>query len=156
MTIAEWSILGAVLIYLLTNAPLKPIAGNEFDNHRPRSPDFYGTPLRQRILGAHQNGIETFPFFAAAVLLAEFRGAPQAWIDISSIAFLGARLAFIAAYLADRPTLRTALWNIGFGLNLGIFLMAGFGLRGAWAGFALGIAMATITSAILAADVKNR
>jgi len=44
--------------------------------------------LSARALGAHINGIETFPFFAAAVLLAEFRQLPQSWIDELAIAFV--------------------------------------------------------------------
>ena len=50
-------------------------------------------PTRKRALGAHFNGIETFPFFAAAVLLAEFRDAPQAWVDGLALGFLVTRVA---------------------------------------------------------------
>ena len=75
MTVAEFCVFGAVLLYLLTIAPFKPIGWRQFDNAKPRDPAFYQDPLRARALGAHLNGIETFPFFAAAVLLAEFRTA---------------------------------------------------------------------------------
>lgn len=122
MTIAEWCILAAVLLYLLTIAPVKPLGWREFDNARPRDPAFYEKPIRARALGAHLNGIETFPFFAAAVLLAEFRGAPQGRIDALAAAFIVVRLAYVAAYLGDRPWTRTALWNLGFFVNLAIFL----------------------------------
>jgi uncharacterized MAPEG superfamily protein len=74
MTIAEF--FGAVLLYLLTVAPVKAFGFREFKNSTPGDPAFYQTPLRSRAYGAHMNGIETFPFFAAAVLLAEFRGSP--------------------------------------------------------------------------------
>jgi uncharacterized MAPEG superfamily protein len=123
MTIAEWCLLGAVLLYLLTLAPIKPMARGEFDNARPRDPAFYETPLRARVLGAHLNGIETFPFFAAAVLLAEFRHAPQLRIDALAAGFIVARLAFVAAYLANWPTARSVIWNVGFLFNLAIFLL---------------------------------
>jgi uncharacterized MAPEG superfamily protein len=123
MTIAEWCILAAVLVYLLTIAPVKPLGGREFDNSKPRDPAFYQKPIRARALGAHLNGVETFPFFAAAVLLAEFRGAPQGRIDALALAFILVRLAYVAAYLGDRPWTRTALWNVGFFVNLAIFLL---------------------------------
>ena len=38
MTIAEWCLLGAVLLYLLTVAPVKALRGREFNNSRPRDP----------------------------------------------------------------------------------------------------------------------
>src|SRR5204863_2561825 len=77
MTVAEWCVFGTLMLYLLTIASVKWSGFGTFDNSRPRSPDFYGDPIRSRGLGAHQNGIEAFPFFAAAVLLAEFRLGPQ-------------------------------------------------------------------------------
>ena len=122
MTLAEWCLLAAVLLYLLTLAPFKPLGYRDFDNAKPRDPVFWERPLRARALGAHLNGIETFPFFAVAVLLAEFRGAPQGRIDALAVAFVAVRLAFVLAYLLDRPWTRTALWNVGFLLNVAIFL----------------------------------
>ncbi len=123
MTLAEWTILGAVLLYLLTLAPAKALGYREFNNADPRDPRFYEKPIRKRAQSAHQNGIETFPFFAAAILLAEFRSSPQGWIDAFAIAFLLVRLAYVAAYLADRPTARSLLWSAGFVCNLAIFLL---------------------------------
>jgi uncharacterized MAPEG superfamily protein len=32
------------------------------------------------------------------------------------------RIAFVFAYIGNRPTARTLLWNAGFGLNVLIFL----------------------------------
>ncbi|HWA88715.1 MAG TPA: MAPEG family protein [Rhizomicrobium sp.] len=123
MTLAEWMIFAAVLLYLLTLAPVKVVGRPRFDNSHPRDPAFYTPGIRASALGAHINGIETFPFFAAAVLLAEFRHRPQHWIDLLAIAFIVLRLAFVAAYLADRPTLRTLLWNFGFAVNTAIFFL---------------------------------
>jgi uncharacterized MAPEG superfamily protein len=127
MTIAEWMILAAVLIYLLTIAPFKPLGYREFDNAKPRDPAFYEQPLRARAWGAHLNGIETFPFFAAAVLLAEFRVAPQHLIDLLAVSFVVLRLAFVAAYLLNYPWTRTLIWNVGFAVNVAIFLLPWWG-----------------------------
>ena len=76
-----------------------------FDNSKPRDPAFYDDPLRARALGAHQNGIEAFPFFAAAVLLAEFRGAPQNLINELAVLFVIVRIAYVLTYVGNRPTL---------------------------------------------------
>jgi len=123
MTVAEWCIFGALMLYLLTIAPIKWIGFRRFDNAKPRDPAFYADPLRARALGAHQNGIETFPFFAIAVLLAEFRDSPQRLIDELAVLFLIVRIAYVLTYLGDRPTLRSILWSIGFAINLAIFFM---------------------------------
>jgi uncharacterized MAPEG superfamily protein len=122
MTIADWCLLGAVLLYLLTLAPVKAIGHRDFRNSTPRDPAFYSTPMRERALGAHLNGIETFPFFAAAVLLAEFRSARQPVVDGLALAFLVVRFLFVVAYLANRSTTRTLLWNLGFFVNVAIFV----------------------------------
>ena len=111
------------MLYLLTIAPFKAIGFRRFDNSRPRDPAFFEDPIRARALGAHINGIETFPFFAAAVLLAEFRAAPQNLINELAALFLIVRIAYVLTYLGDRPTLRSILWNIGFAINVGIFFL---------------------------------
>jgi len=122
MTIADWCILGAVLLYLLTLAPVKPLGYREFKNSAPRDPAFYQHPVRARVLGAHLNGIETFPSFAAAILLAEMKHGSQTLVDALSLTFLAVRLAFVAAYIGNKPTTRTLLWNLGFLVNVLIFI----------------------------------
>jgi len=131
MTIAEWCLFGAVILYLVTLAPAKALAPQQFNNAVPRDPAFYEHPVRKRALGAHINGIETYPFYATAVLLAEFRAAPQEWVDGLAVAFLVTRLIFVAAYVGDKPTARTVLWNAAFAFNIGIFFLSGYGARGA-------------------------
>jgi uncharacterized MAPEG superfamily protein len=123
MTIAEWCVFGTLMLYLLTIASVKWTGHRQFDNARPRDPAFYGDAIRARALGAHQNGIEAFPFLAAAVLLAEFRLAPQHLIDELAILFLIVRIAYVLTYLGNRPTLRSILWSIGFAINTAIFFL---------------------------------
>ena len=123
MTVAEWCIFGALMLYLLTIASVKWIGVRQFDNAKPRDPAFYADPLRSRALGAHQNGIESFPFFAVAVLLAEFRAGPQHLIDELAVLFLIVRIAYVFTYLGNRPTLRSILWSIGFAINIAIFFL---------------------------------
>ena len=123
MTVAEWCVFGTLMLYLLTIAAVKWIGFRRFDNSRPRDPAFYDDPIASRALGAHQNGIEAFPFFAVAVLLAEFRAAPQNLINELAVLFLIVRIAYVLTYLGDRPTLRSILWSVGFAINLTIFFM---------------------------------
>ena len=123
MTIADFCIFGAVALYLLTIVPIKWIGYRNYDNAKPRDPAFYSEPLRARALAAHQNGLETFPFFAVAVLFAEFRGAPQHLINELAVLFLIVRIAYVLTYIGNRPRLRSILWNIGFMINVAIFFL---------------------------------
>jgi uncharacterized MAPEG superfamily protein len=123
MTIAEYCVLASVALYLLTIVPIKWIGFRDYDNAKPRDPAFYRDAIRTRALGAHQNGIEAFPFFAFAVLLAELRAAPQNLINELAILFLIVRIAYVFTYIGNRPSLRSILWMIGFVINLAIFLL---------------------------------
>lgn len=123
MTIAEWCIFGFLLLTIATIASVKGARFRSFDNAKPRDPAFYGDPLGQRALGAHQNGVEAFPFFAFAVLLAEFRSAPQSLVNELAVLFVIVRIAYVLTYVGNRPTLRSILWTIGFAINAAIFFL---------------------------------
>jgi len=123
MTVADYCIFACVAIYLLTIVPFKWIGFRQYDNSRPRDPAFYEDAIRSRALGAHQNGIEAFPFFAVAVLLAEFRGAPQNLINELAVLFVIVRVAYVFTYIGNRPRLRSILWNLGFVINVAIFFL---------------------------------
>ncbi|WGR95391.1 MAPEG family protein [Bradyrhizobium sp. ISRA443] len=123
MTVAEWCVFGTLMLSLLTIASVKWIGFRRFDNSRPRDPGFYDDPIRSRALGAHQNGLEAFPFFAVAVLLAEFRLGHLRLIDELAVLFLIIRIAYVFTYIGNRPTLRSILWSIGFAINIAIFFL---------------------------------
>jgi len=123
MTLAEWCVFGTVVLYIGTIASIKWIRFRSFDNSKPRDPAFYDDPISARALGAHQNGIEAFPLFAVAVLLAEFRDGPQRLIDELAVLFVIVRIAYVFTYLGNRPTLRSILWSLGFAINGVIFFM---------------------------------
>ena len=123
MTIAEWCVFVTLMLYLLSIASVKWLRLGRFDNAKPRDPDFYSEPIAARALGAHQNGIEAFPFFAAAILLAEFRACPQNLINELAMLFVIVRISYVFTYIGNRPTLRSILWSIGFAINIAIFFM---------------------------------
>src|SRR4029079_11641413 len=123
MTVAEYCIFGAVALYLLSIVPIKWLGFRQYDNSKPRDGVFYQDAIRARALGAHQNGIEAFPFFAAAVLLAEFREAPQNLINELAVLFLIVRIAYVLTYVGNRPSLRSILWSVGFLINISIFFL---------------------------------
>src|ERR1700752_2437148 len=121
MTVAEYCIFACVAIYLLTIVSVKRSGSGQYDNSKPRDPAFYEDAIRARALGAHQNGIEAFPFFAFAVLLAEFRAAPQNLINELAVLFLIVRIAYVLTYIGNRPRLSSILCNLGMIINVAIF-----------------------------------
>ena len=121
MTVAELCLLAALILAIATVLPAKALGRREFDNANPRDPAFYASGFRARSLAAHQNGLEVFPFFAAAVLLAEMHQARQSTLDWLAMGFLLARLAYVGCYLGNQPTARSLVWTAGFLLNLGLF-----------------------------------
>jgi uncharacterized MAPEG superfamily protein len=123
MTVAEWCVFASLMLTLLSIASVKWFRFGRFDNSKPRDPAFYESPFAARALGAHQNGIEAFPFFAAAVLLAEFRACPQNLINELAVLFVIVRIAYVFTYIGNRPTLRSILWSIGFAINIAIFFL---------------------------------
>ena len=125
MTVAEWCVFASLLLALVTVGSVKWLRHDRFDNSRPRNPAFYDDPIAARALGAHQNGIETFPFFAVAVLLAEFRACPQNLINELAVLFVIVRIAYVFTYVGNRPTLRSILFTIGFAINVAIFFLPG-------------------------------
>ena len=129
MTVAEFCLLGMVVLTIAVIGPAKFAGRREFDNANPRDPGFYTPGFRARSLGAHQNGLEAFPLFAAAVLLAEFRGVPQQVVDGLALAFLGARVVYAACYLGNRPSLRSLVWTIALACNVAIFLSPAWASR---------------------------
>jgi hypothetical protein len=125
VTIAEICIFAALVLIIASIGPAKAARGKDgraFDNARPRDPGFYASGLPARALGAHQNGWESFPFFIAAVLLAEFRGVGQGTVNGLAVAYLLARMLFVWLYLTDRPSARSLAWTAGFAVNAALFL----------------------------------
>ncbi len=121
MTIADWMIPAMLVVTIGAVMPGKISGGKEYDNSKPRDPAFFADPFRQRSLWAHQNCYESLPFFYAAIILAEMRGAPQGAVNALAVGVVIARIAYIGAYLGDKPTLRSLVWFVALGLTAAIF-----------------------------------
>jgi uncharacterized MAPEG superfamily protein len=77
-----------------------------------------------RLKRAYQNHVEAFPLFAAAVLVAEVSGNSGALTAACAFAYLGARVAFVPAYLYGWTPWRSVFFGIGFAATLIIFVAA--------------------------------
>lgn len=125
LSLADWCILAAALLPLLFTGIAKfGERERDFNNHTPRHFQAALSGWRARAHWAHQNGMEAFPLFAAAVLLAEFRAAPQVWIDRLALGFIVLRLIYGALYIADRANWRSIVWALGFLCCVGLFVIA--------------------------------
>ncbi len=125
MNLAYWCVLIAGMMPILTIAIAKGRRG--YDNANPRAwlDKQEGVPRRADY--AHRNHFEAFPFFAAAVIIAEQSHASQVFIDTLAFAFIAARIVYTFFYLTDRGTLRTAAFAIGYGCVVGLFVLAAYG-----------------------------
>jgi uncharacterized MAPEG superfamily protein len=123
MEISYWCILIAGLLPILTVWVAK-YGRRDFDNGEPRAWLDQQTGLRRRADYAHRNHFEAFPFFAAAVLVAQQTGVAQEWIDGLALAFIAARMVYTALYLNDLPSLRSLSWTVGYACVLGLFAVS--------------------------------
>jgi uncharacterized MAPEG superfamily protein len=122
MTIALYCVLAAGLLPYAATLTAK--GGARFDNRNPRSWLAAQTGWRARAHAAQLNSFEAFPLFAAAVLVAEYLHAPQARLDTLALVFVGARVAYLLAYVADLHLVRSVVWFVGIGSAVAIFLSA--------------------------------
>jgi uncharacterized MAPEG superfamily protein len=122
MTTAYWCILLAALLPYAATISAK--AGVRFDNNNPRDWLAKQEGWRRRANAAQANGFEAFPFFAAAVVVAQLAHAPQARVDHLAMGFVAARVAYVAAYLADLAPLRSLVWMAGLGCCIALFFQA--------------------------------
>lgn len=123
MTLSYWCILIAGLMPVFTIAVAK-YGRRDFDNAEPRAWLDKQTGVRRRADYAHRNHFEAFPFFAAAVLVAQQVGAPQEQIDIAALVFIAARILYTVLYLTDKPSPRSAVWLIGYLSVVALFVIA--------------------------------
>jgi uncharacterized MAPEG superfamily protein len=74
-------------------------------------------PIPGRINRNFRNYMETFPFFAAAVLATQAAGVHNELTHWGSIAYLGGRIVFSALYIFGTPLIRSLFWNVAaFGM----------------------------------------
>jgi uncharacterized MAPEG superfamily protein len=127
MTIPFWCILIAGLLpYVWSSAALKARIdrfGN-FDNKLPRLEQARLEGWGARALGASANAFETFPYFAAAVIVAHIAGADPGWSAIWSVVYVLARILHGIVYVSDLDKLRSAAFGVGQACAVALFVLA--------------------------------
>lgn len=123
MSLALWTILLAGLMPYLTVGIAK-FSGGRYDNNHPRQWATGLSGFRARAYAAHQNHFEFFPFFAVAVIIAEWKGGGGFATNALALTAIGARIAYTVSYLQNRATLRSLCWFIGIVCIIGLFIVA--------------------------------
>jgi len=94
------------------------------DNTHPRDWAARQNGWRARANSAQANSFEGLPFFIGAVIIAHQLGANQARLDMLAGAYVVLRMAYIAAYIKGTGGLRSAIWALGFLVNIAIVFLA--------------------------------
>ena len=124
MSLAYWCVLIAALLPTVIATYAK--AGSGRNNHHPRDVvDSLPAP-RRRAYAAHLNAFESFPFFAAAVIIATTLGAPVHTVNVLAGVYIVLRIAHAIFYIRDIPGARSAVFTIALLVNIAIFVLPAF------------------------------
>ncbi|WP_299411345.1 MAPEG family protein [Acaryochloris sp. IP29b_bin.148] len=124
MTISLWCILVALLApYILSVLARSGVTKADYVQD-PRAFNETLTGWHRRAHLAQLNAFETFPGFAAAVLVAHITQVPQIQIDIVASAFILFRLLHASFYITDKPNLRSLSWQMGMLCIVSLFVLA--------------------------------
>jgi len=81
------------------------------------------TGVAGRLERALRNFLETFPVFAAAVLLVHVLGREGALSEWGAGVYFSARVVYLLLYAAGVPLLRSLVWNVAF-VGIALVLLA--------------------------------
>ncbi len=118
MTIVIWRIMIAGTLPYVAFSFVK---GLEARHARAGAPRLEGQSARA--YAAQLNGFETFPLFAAPVIVAHIVGGPSQAIDILAVVYVLLRIGHMAAYIVDRQPLQTTAFSVAQIVTLAIFLV---------------------------------
>lgn len=127
MTVAFWCVFIALVLPIICAAIAKFGSGTfrKGDNHDPR--DFLESldGFARRAHAAQLNSFESFPGFAAAVIIADIVGnAQQVTMDVLAVVYITSRLLYIICYLADLAVLRSLVFFVGLGIIASFFFIS--------------------------------
>ena len=92
-----------------------------YDNESPRDHISLLSGKAKNAYNAEQNCYETFPAFAAAVIIAHQIGNDQSMIDLLCVVFLLSRIAHGYFYITNRGSMRSIAFLIGLAANIWLF-----------------------------------
>ncbi|MFN3736644.1 MAPEG family protein [Hydrogenophaga sp.] len=129
LTVAYWTVLIAALLPIVCAGVAKWGAVGKsrreggYDNHNPRAWLAKQSDWRARANAAQANSFEAMPFFIGAVIIAHQLHAPQMRLDVLAFTWVVLRMLYILMYLADMATMRSVVWVLALGVNIGILFL---------------------------------
>ncbi|WP_424628904.1 MAPEG family protein [Bradyrhizobium sp. SYSU BS000235] len=120
MPFAYWCILIAAVLPIVWVKYAK--TGFIGDNRHPRDIIESLPPQKRRAYAAHQNAFESFPFFAAAVIIAVTQGASVSIVNVLAGLYVLLRIVHGCLYIGDQPSLRSFVFAAAFVVNTAILL----------------------------------
>ncbi len=124
LSIAYWCVLAAALLPYVSAYMAKIGSFGPRDNVSPREWMSRQSGWRSRANAAQANSFEGLPFFIGAVVIAHQLSAAQGTLDALAVAYVVLRILFIGLYVRGASSLRSAVWALGFLVNVAI-LFAG-------------------------------
>ena len=127
MSAEAWTLFGAMILGLVhvtaASFTFKAQVGNTY-SVGARDEDLQPSGVAARLARAQRNFLETFPIFAAAVLLLEQLERTGTTLGVWGAAmYLAGRTLFLPLYAAGLPWVRTFSWNFAT-LGLAMVLAA--------------------------------
>lgn len=125
MSVEAWALFGAMSLGLVhvtaASFTFKAQVGNAY-TVGARDEDLRPVGVAARLDRAQRNFLETFPIFAAAVLLLEQLERTGSGLGVwGSVMYLAGRVVFLPLYALGWPWVRTFSWNfatLGLALTL--------------------------------------
>ncbi|KQU87796.1 glutathione metabolism protein [Variovorax sp. Root318D1] len=124
LTVAYWCVFIACGLPYLAAWIAKTGSFGPRDNTHPRDWAARQSGWRARANSAQANSFEGLPFFIGAVIIAHQLGANQARLDMLAVAYVVLRVLYLAAYIKGIGSVRSALWALGFLVNIAILFVA--------------------------------
>ena len=125
LTLAYWCVLAAAVLPYISAYIGKAGGFGARDNQQPREWMNRQSGWRARAMAAQANSFEGLPLFIGAVVIAHQLGYNQMHLDLLALAYVLLRIVYIGIYVSGQGSLRSAVWALGFVVNLAILFAGG-------------------------------
>ena len=127
MNVSYACVIAAYAVVLLAKLPLAiaqaKLPGG-YDNNHPRAQQDKLAGMGARSRGAHLNGFEAFPFFAASVIMANVAHVDVTMVNRLAVAHVVLRVAYGLLYIGNMAPLRSLAWAAAAGASLWLMVLA--------------------------------
>ncbi|MFW7381027.1 MAG: MAPEG family protein [Oligoflexus sp.] len=124
---ALWFVFAAAILVILSKVPLALAMAKEgkgYNNRHPRLQQERLAGWGKRAHAAHYNTIESFPIFAAGMIIGHFAQGNPDGLLLCGVIFLICRILYIYFYIADIHLMRSMVWGIAYFASLAAYLLA--------------------------------